>query len=128
MTALIYLLMLTTVIGVFYSIFRFFRLMASFASLISTTNEVGREQPLVWVLTGAFVQMWQVLRHSGDAYATKTLFKNLIVAIGSFAFTFASAATLKSLNTKYCVFNMTTSHSDGTGEVICPPVSQRTTP
>ena len=58
MTALIYLLMLSSVLGVFYSMFRLLKLMASFASLISTTNETGRERPWVWVLTGGFVQMW----------------------------------------------------------------------
>ncbi|MBM1558653.1 hypothetical protein JQV19_18660 [Sulfitobacter mediterraneus] len=119
MTTLIYFLALFTIVGLFVTIYRFFKFLASFLSLISKTNEVAREAPCGDIFTGGFLSMWRVLRHQDNAHARKTLLKNGGLLICSFALTMGAAWMLVALNSKHCALGMTKMSSAWAEIVIC---------
>lgn len=119
MTAIIYIILLVVVIGLFLTILHFFKFFASLTSLVITTNETARETPWEYILTGGFLSMWRVLRHDGNMHARNVLFRNAKLFFGSFALTVGAALLFIDMNTKHCVLAMTQTSSDGNVTEIC---------
>ena len=117
MTTFIYILLIVVVFGLPVTMYCFLKFLASFSSLIFTSNAAARGT--LDVLTGGFISLFRVLTHTGNRDASNALIRNAVFLIGSFAVTMGAAFLLVELNSKHCVLNMAQTASEGTVTSVC---------
>jgi hypothetical protein len=120
MDVLIYVVLTIVIVGMFLTMFFLLRFFASFSSLVFSANDLGRGRPLENAMTGGLGPMWRVWQDKGNTHPRQAFLKHLALFLGSFVATMGAALLVIHLNSKHCVFSMTSVSRDGTVTVVCP--------